>query len=99
MSSMFCYQCQETARNQGCTTVGVCGKKPEVANAQDLLIWNCKGLSVLAGRLRAAGHPVSKTVNHLVTGSLFMTITNANFDLDAIKRRIEAVLDAKTESP
>ena len=81
---MFCYQCQETAGNTGCTQVGVCGKKPEVAKMQDLLIYVSKGISAITTRLRAEGKEVSKEVNHLVTLNLFITITNANFDNDAI---------------
>ncbi len=93
--SMFCYQCQETARNLGCTKVGVCGKNTDVANKQDLLIWNLKGLSQLLNRYRAAGHEVAKADNHLVTTGLFMTITNANFDEDAIDAFTEKVIAAK----
>ncbi len=88
MSEMFCFQCQETARNQGCTRVGVCGKKPEVANAQDLLIWVTKGLGEVATKLRAEGKEVPVDSNHIVSGNLFTTITNANFDKDAIYDRV-----------
>lgn len=93
--SMFCYQCQETARNLGCTKVGVCGKNADVANMQDLLIWNLKGLSQLLNRYRAAGHEVLKEDNHLVTTGLFMTITNANFDEAAIDAFTERVIETK----
>lgn len=86
---MFCYQCQETARCQGCTVRGVCGKTPEVANMQDLLIYSTKGLSVLTTAVRNQGGDVPKTVNHFVTINLFMTITNANFDLEALENRVE----------
>lgn len=55
MQEMFCYQCQETAGNVGCTKSGVCGKKPEVAGSQDFLIWVTKGLSAITTRLRAEG--------------------------------------------
>ena len=84
---MFCYQCQETAKNEGCTKVGVCGKKPGVANAQDFLIWVTKGLAFVACKLREQGKSVDLTVNHMITGNLFMTITNANFDQEAIDAR------------
>ena len=94
---MFCYQCQETAGNTGCTQVGVCGKKPEVANMQDLLIYVSRGISAVTTRLRAEGKEVSKEVNHLVTLNLFITITNANFDNDAIKARIKKSLEVKKE--
>ena len=85
MSDMFCYQCQEAAHNKGCDKVGVCGKTAPVARSQDFLIWAVKGLSEAATRLREAGREVSREVNRLVTGSLFTTITNANFDEDAIR--------------
>lgn len=94
---MFCYQCQETAGNTGCTQVGVCGKKPEVANMQDLLIYVSRGISAVTTRLRAEGKEVSKEVNHLVTLNLFITITNANFDNDAIIARIKKTLEVKKE--
>ena len=94
---MFCYQCQETAGNTGCTQVGVCGKKPEVAKMQDLLIYVSKGISAITTRLRAEGKEVSKEVNHLVTLNLFITITNANFDNDAIIARIKKTLEVKKE--
>jgi len=96
-NKMFCYQCQETAGNTGCTQVGVCGKKPEVANMQDLLIYVSKGISAVTTRLRAEGKEISKEVNHLVTLNLFITITNANFDNDAIIARIKKTLDVKKE--
>lgn len=95
MSSMFCYQCQETAGGKGCSTVGVCGKKPEVAVAQDFLVWHTKGVSWVTTKLRNIGKEVSKEVNRLVTYNLFVTITNANFDLEAINERIEKTIDIK----
>ena len=85
MTDMFCYQCQEAAHNKGCDKGGVCGKTAPVARSQDFLIWAVKGLSEAATRLREAGREVSREVNRLVTGSLFTTITNANFDEDAIR--------------
>ena len=96
-AKMFCYQCQETAQCKGCTISGVCGKKPEVAAMQDLLIYVTKGLSAVTTALRAEGKEVSKEVNHLVTMNLFITITNANFDRDAIIRSIEKTLAVKEE--
>ena len=92
---MFCYQCQETARCQGCTVVGVCGKKPEVAAMQDLLGYVTKGLSAVATALRQAGKQVDKKINHRVTMNLFITITNANFDQDAIVLAIKDTLQQK----
>ena len=96
-NKMFCYQCQETAGCKGCTVVGVCGKKPEVAAMQDLLIYATKGLSAVTTALRAAGKSVSRNVNHLVTVNLFTTITNANFDREAIIARIKETLAVKAD--
>lgn len=92
MNNMFCYQCQETFCNEGCVKSGVCGKKPEVANKQDLLIWLTKGLSQVTTALRAEGKKVSQEINSLVTHNLFTTITNANFNEDAIDERIEETI-------
>lgn len=94
-SKMFCYQCQETAGCKGCTMAGVCGKSPEVAAMQDLLVYVSKGLSAVTTALRAEGQTVDEAINHLVTLNLFVTITNANFDKDAIVARIKMTLDAK----
>ena len=96
-NKMFCFQCQETAGCNGCTVMGVCGKSPEVAGMQDLLIYVTKGLSAVTSRLRAEGQEVAREVNHLVTGNLFVTITNANFDGEAIKGRLEETLQVKAE--
>ena len=95
--NMFCYQCQETAGCRGCTRVGVCGKTPDVAAMQDLLVYVTKGLSAVTTALRKEGKPVSAQVNHLITLNLFTTITNANFDKEAIEARIRATLDTKKE--
>ena len=93
---MFCYQCQETAGCKGCTVVGVCGKQPDVAAMQDLLVWVTKGISAVTTRLREEGRAVADEGNHLVTENLFTTITNANFDKAAIEKRIEKTLEMKT---
>lgn len=92
---MFCYQCQETAGCKGCTVVGVCGKQPDVAAMQDLLVWVTKGICAVTTRLREEGRAVADEVNHLVTENLFTTITNANFDKAAIEKRIEKTLEMK----
>ena len=92
---IFCYQCQETAGCKGCTVVGVCGKQPDVAAMQDLLVWVTKGISAVTTRLREEGRAVADEVNHLVTENLFTTITNANFDKAAIEKRIEKTLEMK----
>ncbi|MDY3946455.1 MAG: hydroxylamine reductase [Ezakiella sp.] len=94
---MFCYQCQETANCTGCTKVGVCGKKPEVAIMQDLLVYVTKALSLVVSRLRKEGVEIAKEINHRVTYNLFVTITNANFDLEAIKKEVTATLKLKKE--
>lgn len=94
-NQMFCYQCQETARGTGCTMVGVCGKKPDVAGMQDLLLYVTKGLSCVTTKLREEGKTVSRDVNHLVTANLFTTITNANFDKTAIVAKIKDTLSVK----
>ena len=92
---MFCYQCQETAGCKGCTMSGVCGKKPDVAAMQDLLVYVTKGISAVTTALRQEGKQVSAEINHLITLNLFTTITNANFDKESIKARIRATLTEK----
>ena len=94
---MFCYQCQETAGCKGCTVSGVCGKKPDVAAMQDLLVYVTKGLSAVTTQLRAEGQAVDKVVNHLISVNLFTTITNANFDKDSIIAKIKETLAVKEE--
>lgn len=96
-NKMFCYQCQETAGCRGCTMVGVCGKKPDVAAMQDLLVYVSKGISAVTTALRKEGKPVAAEINHLITMNLFTTITNANFDKESIEARIHATLDAEKE--
>ena len=93
--SMFCYQCQETAGCSGCTKVGVCGKTPEVANLQDLLVYVTKGLSEITTLLRKQGKSIAQEVNHLITLNLFTTITNANFDAEVFYDRIAQTLTTK----
>lgn len=92
---MFCYQCQETAGCRGCIVSGVCGKKPDVAAMQDLLLYVTKGISAVTTALRQEGKQVSAEVNHLITLNLFTTITNANFDRESIEARIRATLTEK----
>ena len=92
---MFCYQCQETAGCKGCTMSGVCGKKPDVAAMQDLLVYVTKGISAVTTALRQEGKQVSAKINHLITLNLFTTITNANFDKESIEARIRATLTEK----
>ncbi|MDY0020527.1 MAG: hydroxylamine reductase, partial [Anaerolineae bacterium] len=106
--SMFCYQCQEAAKNEGCTVRGVCGKSPEVSHLQDLLIWLLKGISFWGVRARGLG-VVEPETDLFVAKALFATITNANFDperfvdliqeavtrRDALKTRAQAVCKAQ----
>ena len=94
---MFCYQCQETAGCTGCTQAGVCGKEPDVAAMQDLLVYVTRALSAVTTRLRAEGREISPEVNHLITLNLFTTITNANFDKEAITARVRDTLAIKAE--
>jgi len=84
---MFCFQCQETAKNQGCTVKGVCGKPQETADLQDLLIYVCKGISVYGEKLKEQG-TVDKNAARFVCKALFTTITNVAWDDDVIIERI-----------
>ena len=95
MSQMFCYQCQETAGNKGCTLNGVCGKTAALANMQDLLIYVTKGLSEVTTKLRLEGGNISSEVNHYITLNLFTTITNANFDNEVFFQRVKETLAMK----
>lgn len=87
MEKMFCYQCQETSKNEGCTIIGVCGKTADVANLQDLLMFLCKGISHYTMRLRKLGIEICE-IDRFIVDSLFMTITNANFDKSRFITRI-----------
>ena len=94
--SMFCYQCQETAKGKGCTIQGVCGKTSDIANLQDLLIYTLKGISVLGLRADEANMSIPEVDKILVDG-LFMTITNANFDKDRFVKKINEALKLREE--
>lgn len=96
-NKMFCYQCQETAGCVGCKQSGVCGKTPDVAAMQDLLVFVTKTLSAVTTRLRSEGKVISSDVNHKVTMNLFITITNANFDKEMIISKVEETLKLKDE--
>ncbi|WP_343101800.1 hydroxylamine reductase [Romboutsia sp. MSSM.1001216sp_RTP31141st1_G3_RTP31141_220114] len=96
-NKMFCFQCQETAGCTGCTKFGVCGKSPDLARMQDLLIYTTKGLSEVTTRLRNEGKKIDSTVNHLITINLFTTITNANFDDEIFYERVKQTLKTKEE--
>jgi len=90
---MFCYQCQETAKNEGCTVQGVCGKKEDTANAQDLLVYVTKGLAEVANRIADDNEEVYDRISN----NLFVTITNANFDTDAIMKVVKETIKMKDE--
>ena len=87
---MFCYQCQETAKGTGCTVRGVCGKQEDTANLQDLIIFHCKGISVLAKKGKDRGIDQVEEAGRVITHALFTTITNANFDNDALVECIKS---------
>lgn len=90
---MFCYQCQETAKNEGCTVQGVCGKTEDTANAQDLLVYVTKGLAEVANRIADDNEEVYDRISN----NLFVTITNANFDTDAIMKVVKETIKMKDE--
>ena len=96
-NKMFCYQCQDTAGCKGCTTFGVCGKSPDLARMQDLLVYVTKGLSAVTTALRAQGETVSADINHYITINLFTTITNANFDNEVFYQRVFETLRIKNK--
>ena len=100
MDKMFCYQCQETAKGTGCTTIGVCGKDAETSGLQDLLIHTEKGVAAYSAVFRKNGKAkelLEGKVNRYLINSLFITITNANFDDDAILDEIKAGLKLREE--
>jgi hydroxylamine reductase len=87
--SMFCFQCQEAAKGTGCTVKGMCGKEETTANLQDLLIYDVKGIAVLAKSLKEAGVQIDKSVGLFISEALFTTITNANFDDTSLENWIK----------
>ena len=95
-NKMFCYQCQETAQGKGCSIVGVCGKKSETANLQDLLIYTVKGVAAVSSILRERKINLKETDRYLIN-SLFITITNANFDDEAIITEIKKGISLREE--
>ena len=92
---MFCFQCQEAAQNKGCTIKGVCGKTSDVSDLQDLLIFILKGISKKAVKMRQNGSEVPALVNRFIVESLFMTITNANFDKERFVTRIKDAIQLR----
>ena len=93
---MFCFQCQETANNKGCTVKGVCGKTAEVADLQDNLVFVTKGLAQVRNRVKDLGDRMAEEDGRIVD-NLFTTITNANFSAESIEEYIDATLDLKEE--
>ena len=93
---MFCYQCQETANNQGCKKAGVCGKNPHLANQLDELIFEVIELSVINNHLRQTNRD-DLQASRLITDALFTSITNANFDSEAVSTKIHQIRDKKHE--
>lgn len=96
MSNMFCFQCQEAAGGKGCTVKGVCGKTSDVAKAQDLLVYVTKGLAIVSNEGRKVG-VVNPDVDKYITENLFSTITNANFDREALLHRVKETLKLREE--
>lgn len=94
--SMFCFQCQETAKGTGCELMGVCGKTPEVSNIQDLLLFVTRGIAVYNDKLRKEDK-ASKVADKFVVDAMFISITNANFDFEAIKNKVKEGLLLKSE--
>lgn len=94
---MFCYQCQETFKNQGCTKRGVCGKKEDTANLQDLLIYVLKGIAIYDEKLKEFGEEENKKIGRFVSDSLFSTVTNVNFDDDRFISFVKKALQVKKE--
>ena len=89
--TMFCYQCQETAKGTGCTVRGVCGKSEDVAKLQDLLIYTLKGISEIVVKEKIDVRELNE-LNYQFLNSLFMTITNANFDEESIENQIKRMI-------
>ncbi|MDD3225715.1 MAG: hydroxylamine reductase, partial [Clostridium sp.] len=94
--SMFCYQCQETAKGTGCTIKGVCGKNDKVANLQDLIIYTLKGIAILQKKGLEKDIRFAKA-NHFMLNGLFMTITNANFDDNDFIKKIKEGIELREE--
>ena len=94
---MFCYQCEQTANGKGCTRQGVCGKTPEVANLQDLLIFQLKGISCYGKMLQDQGEKLDKGVISFIENCLFTTLTNVNFDAEVHVKLLKEAQKIKDE--
>ena len=90
-NKMFCFQCQETAKGTGCTIQGVCAKKADTSRWQDLLLAVTRGIGTIADSLRNSGIETSQEVGDYIVDSLFVTITNANFDDQAILAKVSRI--------
>lgn len=99
MENMFCFQCQESAGGKGCTRRGVCGKEPRVAALQDMLVWLSKGLGAHVAAINGTDKPVSREIFELLIDNLFTTITNANFDEQAIADRVRRTVQVRNALP
>ena len=96
-NKMFCFQCQETAKGTGCTIQGVCGKKDETSRWQDLLRGVVRGVATISDSLRNAGIKTNQEVGDYIVDALFATITNANFDDQAILNKVDNGVRIKRE--
>ncbi len=96
MSNMFCFQCQETSKGTGCEIMGVCGKTPEVSDIQDLLLFVARGIAVYNDALRKENN-ASAVADKFVVDAMFISITNANFDFEAIKSKVKEGLALKSD--
>ena len=94
---MFCFQCQETVKGTGCTIQGVCGKKAETSRWQDLLLGVVRGVATISDSLRNAGIKTNQEVGDYIVDALFATITNANFDDQAILNKVDNGVRIKRE--
>ena len=102
VEQMFCYQCEQTAGGKGCTKIGVCGKTPEIAAMQDLLIYQLKGISIYAKELLNRNEKIDDSMASFVEDCLFMTLTNVNFDpkshITMLKRSQQVKEDLRKKS-
>ena len=95
--SMFCFQCEQTVGGKGCTKFGVCGKDPEVAGLQDLLIYQLKGIGFYGNELLAQGKEVPEGARDFVFEGLFATLTNVNFDHERFAKLLRTSQEVKDE--
>ena len=96
--AMFCFQCQETLKNSGCTKRGICGKEESTANMQDLLIHTLKGIGLYAREAQKNGVEVPASIGRFVVEALFTTVTNVDFDADHVSEVIEQALTVRDQA-